>query len=70
MKDTEANTTSKFTTPANAPVVEKIDIEKEQLKAELHKKIQTILEEHGGMESNIGITHDYWRWMNQIRAMK
>lgn len=71
VKDTEASTTSKFAGPKeSAPVVEKLSTEKEELKAELYKKIQAVLMEHDGLESNIGVNHDYWGWVNQVRGLK
>jgi len=45
-----------------------VDPDKEE-KAELLANIQKALEEHGGMESNIGTAHPYWGWCNKYRGL-
>ena len=32
-------------------------------------KATVILQEHGGMESNIGVSHEYWSLMNRYRSL-
>jgi hypothetical protein len=42
----------------------------EKEKKEALEKIQKILGDFGGAESNIPITHEYWVLLNQYRAKK
>jgi hypothetical protein len=38
-------------------------------KEQLLSRIQLILADHGNIESNIGITHEYWALVNRYRAL-
>jgi hypothetical protein len=44
--------------------------EEEKEKKEALEKIQAILKEFGGAESNIPITHEYWVLLNRYRGKK
>jgi hypothetical protein len=39
-------------------------------KETLHKKIEAILAQNGGRESDIPPSHEYWQFLNQYRSMK
>lgn len=49
------------------PVVKPPDVLKS--KQECLNKIQDILKEYGGIESNISPNHEYWKLVNQYRGM-
>lgn len=38
--------------------------------AVVHKRIEAILNEHGGKENNIPISNDYWSLLNQYRLLR
>ncbi len=42
----------------------------ENSKTECLRQITNILSEHGGLESNIPVTHQYWSLTNQYRNMQ
>jgi hypothetical protein len=54
------------------PVVEtkeSVVEEVEETAADILKKVQAVLDEHGGLESNIGPRHDYWNLLNLYRRL-
>jgi len=65
----ETTTPSPAPPPASppTPVVEKS--EKEKQADEVLKKAQDILKAHGGQESNIGLSNEYWGLMGAFRAL-
>lgn len=42
----------------------------EDPKAECLRQITNILSEHGGLESNIPINHNYWKLVGKYRVMR
>lgn len=44
-------------------------VEAAYTKEQLLRKIEKCLNEHDGLESNIGIPHDYWNWLTQLRDL-
>lgn len=43
--------------------------EKAKQKEEIHNKIEAIVKEYGGKETDIPLGHDYWNLVNQYRGM-
>jgi hypothetical protein len=48
----------------------KAEKEKEKEKEKVLKQIQDILNDHGGLESNIGIPNEYWQLKNIYRGLE
>jgi len=55
-------------TETTKPIVKPVLTEKLTELANLHTKIQEILKNHGGMESNIPLNHEYWGLLNTYRG--
>lgn len=52
------------------PVVETPVVEEgEETVESLHEKIGAILKEHDGRESDIGLKHVYWGYVNHLRRL-
>ena len=50
-------------------LIAKIEERMKDPKAECLRQIINILSEHDGLESNIPITHEYWKLTNKYRTM-
>lgn len=55
---------------AYADRAEKLKKANEERKAELLKLIGDCLRDHENAESNIGLSHEYWQWVNELRGLK
>ena len=68
-KDKEAHKAAeKSAAKVEKAVAESKEKDKKDM-AELLEEVQTILAEHGGLESNIGHASEYWGLMNSYRGL-